>query len=196
MEKEVTFRTILDHINKSMEDNRANCSIGFFITDNYVDRSVDVENIVVKKPLITISSFIEDNNLYYNINLRFKSLNDADYKQIWKFICRFVNKAKHEGQRLQAGEDLEKVSSLSVSIVPELYKGKYFALADMPFPEMFTRFENAYDGIAEISFVCEEANFGILSADDDIIDRRSIEQEVMEELEAEDESLVEPVNNY
>ena len=55
----------------------------------------------------------------------------------------------------------------------------------MPFPETISRTENAFDGSAVVSFICEDKGFGMMTSDDDMIDRRSIEREVEQELDAE-----------
>lgn len=184
MKKEVTFKDILDHINHGHND-RANCSIGLFVSDYSESGSQETERFIVKKPIVAISSFAEDNEMYYEINFRFKSYNDADYKQIWKFICKYAEKAKGESNRMDSGESLEKISILTVSVVPDRYNGKYFVTIDAPFAETFERFENAYDGTASISFVCKDENFQILRSDDDMIDPRSIEREAEQEILAE-----------
>lgn len=185
MEEQVTFKEILDYINSGVETAKANCSIGLFVSDYYEETVKEIDNFIVKKPVVAISSFVEQNELYYNVSFRFKSYNDADYKQMWKFVCKFATKAKSESERLIAGESLEKVSVLSVSIVPEKYNGKYFAYINMPLYETLSCTEDAFSGTAEISFICEEKSFGLMYADDDVIDRRSVEQEAEQELAAE-----------
>lgn len=185
MKNEINFKEILENINSGLEENKPNCSIGLFVKDYYEETTKDVAEFIVKKPMVKISSFVEDNELFYSISFHFKSFNDSDYKQLWKIICNFIEKSKREGERLTAGETLEKVSGLSVSVVPEKYNGKYFAYINMPYSETFSRRENAFDGTAEITFFCEEGSFGILSCDDDMIDRRSIEREAEQEIDAE-----------
>jgi len=185
MKNEVTFKDVLDLINHAQDNDRANCSIGLFVSDYFEETSQETDQFIVKKPIVFISSFTEDNEVYYDINFRFKSYNDADYKQIWKFICKYAEKAKSESNRMENGESLEKIAILTMSILPDKYNGKYFVNIDMPYAETFERSENAYDGTASISFVCKDENFQILCSDDDVIDPRSIEREAEQELLAE-----------
>lgn len=184
MKNEVTYKDILDYINHA-HNNRANCSIGLFVSDYFDETSQETDRFIVKKPIISISSFTEDNEVYYDIGFHFKSYNDADYKQIWKFICKYVEKAKSESIRMEKGENLEKISILTISVMPDKYNGKYFVNIDMPYAETFVRSENAYDGTASISLVCKDENFQILCSDDDMIDPRSIEREAEQEILAE-----------
>lgn len=186
MENEVAFKDVLNYINHA-HNNKANCSIGLFVSDYYEDKSQETDQLIVKKPIISISSFTEDNEVYYDISFRFKSYNDADYKQIWKFICKYAERAKNESHRLEGGETLEKFAILSASIIPDQYNGKYFVNIDLPYAETFVRSENAYDGAASISFVCKDENFQIMRSDDDMIDPRSVEREAEQELMAETE---------
>lgn len=189
MSKEPTFKELLDYINGGADEAKANCSLGLFISDYYEENVKEVDNFVVKKPIVNISSFVDENELFYNVSFYFKSYDDIDFKQMWKFICRYANKVRVERQQLDAGKELEKVSGLSVSIIPEIYQGKYFAYINIPFVETMSCTENAFDKTAVISFICNEESFGILSSDDDLIDRRSIEREVEQEIlsEMEDE---------
>ena len=184
MKDEVTFKDVLNYINHA-HNNKANCSIGLFVSD-YFDEDPqnpqETDRFIVKKPIISISSFTEDNEIYYDIGFQFKSYNDADYKQFWKFICKYAEKAKSESDRIENGESLEKMAILTISVIPDEYHGKYFLNIDMPYAETFLRSENAYDGTASISLVCKDENFQILRSDDDMIDPRSIEREVEQEL--------------
>lgn len=185
MSNEISFKDLLDHINKERNGSKTNCSVGLFVNDYYEDTSKEIENLIVKKPVVGISSFTEDNEVYYNINFQFKSYNDADYKQMWKFICKFVDKAKNESACLERGDTLEKIAGLTVTIVPEKYKGKYFVNIHLPYPETFSRTENAFDTSANISFICNDEGFQVLQSDDDVINPRSIEREVEQELLSE-----------
>lgn len=184
MENVVTFKDVLDYINHA-HNNKANCSIGLFVSDYFDGGSQETDQFMAKKPIVSISSFTEDNEVYYDINFQFKSFNDADYKQIWKFICKYAEKAKSESKRMDSGESLEKIAILTITLIPDKYNGKYFVNIDMPYAETFVRSENAYDGTASISWICKDENFQILSADDDMIDPRSIEHEAEQELLAE-----------
>ena len=116
---EVTFKELLDHINSGAEKNKSNCSIGLFLSDYYEDSIKENKNLILKKPVVAISSFTEDNELYYSVSFYFKSFNDVDYKQFWRFICNFTEKAKAEERLQVSGETLEKMSVFSVSIVPD-----------------------------------------------------------------------------
>lgn len=184
MNNDVTFKEILNYVNHE-HNNKANCSIGLFVNVYSDEGSQEIDQLIVKKPIVAISSFMEDNEVYYDIGFQFKSYNDADYKQLWKFICKYAEKAKNENRRMESGEVLEKVTILTMSILPDKYNGKYFVNVDVPYAETFVRSENAYDDTASISFVCNDENFQILRSDDDMIDPRSIEREAEQELLAE-----------
>lgn len=191
MDRTPTFNELLECINSGKDQRKANCSVGFFISEyscgaeDSAQSGRDVDNFIVRKPIVSISSFLESNELFYDVRFQFRSFNDADYKQMWKLICRFAEKTKREAECLNAGEVLDKVTALAVSIVPEIYRGKYFLLVNMPFSELISRSENAFDGTAEISLICDEESLGALMADDDVIDRRYIEAEAEDEIIAE-----------
>lgn len=185
MANEMSFKELLEHINNEHTDGRANCSIGLFVVEHSDETQKEIENFIVKKPIVSISSFAENNEWYYNVGFYFKSYNDADYKQMWKFLCRFVDKTKNEALRIEDGEVLEKITVLSISIIPDKFKGKYFVNVHMPFAETISRSEDAYDGTANISLICSEESLQALLSDDDIIDPRSIELEVESELLSE-----------
>lgn len=199
MDRTPTFNELLECINAGEEQGKANCAVGFFISeyakgaDETADVVRDIDNFIVKKPVVSISSFLEDNQIYYDVRFRFRSCHDADYKQMWKLICKFAEKARREAEFMSGGAVLDKVTALAVSIVPDVYKGKYFVFINMPFTELISRNENAFDGSAEICLICDEESLGGLMADDDVIDRRYIEAEVEAELMAEiglDEQVV------
>ena len=79
---------------------------------------------------------------------------------------------------------------LSLSIIPDQYHGKHFAYINMPYWEMISCSENAFDKTAVISLICNDGSFAALSAEEDLVDRRSIEREVEKEILAElDEEL-------
>lgn len=185
MLNEITFKDVLDCINKEHPIGKANCSIGLFLNEHYEETSKEVDSFVVTKPVVSISTLTEDNEVYYNISFLFQSYNDADYKQMWKFVCNYAGKAKNETLRLENGETLDKMYVLSLSIIPEKYKGKYFVYIQMPYAETFSRSENAFDLSASISFICHDKSFQIMSADDDVIDPLSIEREVEQEILSE-----------
>ena len=188
-----TFKELLDHINSAAKERKANCFVGFFVTEYKRTESPEaevgpgneVDSFHVKKPVIEISSFTMDNDLFYEVNFHFKSYNDSDYKQLWKFLCRYAEKVKRESEELEAGAQLDKAAILSISIVPEKFRGKYFVYINMPFIDMATCSENAYDKTAKISFICAEESLSGAIADDDVIDPRSIAREVDDELLAE-----------
>lgn len=188
MNTEPTFKDLIAHINSAAEDFKANCSLGLFVSDYYDETVKEVDNFVVKKPVVNISSFAEENEIYYNVSFCFKSYDDVDFKQMWKFICKYTDKARSERELLQDGKELEKLSVLSISILPDLYKGKYSVYINMPLYETMSCSINAYDKSAVISVICDEESFGALASDEDIIDRRSIEREVEQEILAEIES--------
>lgn len=192
-----TFKELVDHINSSVVERKANCSVGFFVTeykktdDSEPDPGKEVDSFNVKKPAINISSFIHDNEIYFEVSFYFNSYNDSDYKQMWKFLCRHADKVKREAERAEAGDELDRASILSVSIVPEKFRGKYFVYINMPFIDTVSCTENAYDKSVKVSFFCPEEGLSGAVADDDIIDRRSIERQAERELlaEAEQEAL-------
>lgn len=190
MNKEPTFKELLKLINKGAEYGKPNCSIGLFISEYHDDKVKEHDNFVVKKPVVNISTFLEDNELYYNVEFCFKSYEDVDYKQMWKYLCKYTDLMKRERESLEAGKELDKLLVLSVSILPEIYKGKYSIYINMPLLETISCSINAFDKSAVISFVCTEEGFGALKSDDDIIDRHSIEreaeQEILAEMEAEE----------
>lgn len=187
MIKEPTFKELLAHINSAADDLKANCSIGLFVSDYYDETVKEVDSFVVKKPIINISSFLDENELFYTIQFCFKSYDDVDFKQMWKFICKYTEKAKSEREYLNSGKELEKISVLSISILPDMYKGKYSVYANMPLLETISCTTNAFDKSAVISVICTDEGFNALAADEDIIDRRSIEREVENEILAEKE---------
>ena len=190
MHKEPTFKELLDHINSSAENSKANCSLGLFVNEfskddvSWEDGKV-LESFAVKKPAIQISTEVDNNDLFYNVNFIFNSYNDADYKQLWAFITRYVDKARKQEARLSAGEELESVIALTISIIPEKYYGKYCVWINIPFIDMISRTEFAFEKSAVISFLCDESSLGAQRCDDDMVDRRSIEQEVAREMEAQ-----------
>lgn len=185
MIKEPTFKELISHINSAAEQSKPNCSLGLFISEYFDEAVKEIDNFVVKKPIVNISSFIEDNEVFYNVEFCFKSYNDVDFKQMWKFICKYIDKARAERELLENGSETEKISILSVTILPELYKGKYSIYINMPLLETVSCSINAYDKTAVISLICNEESFGVLASDDDIIDRRSIEREVEQEILSE-----------
>lgn len=186
-----TFKELLDCINKGSQNGKANCTLGVFANEyfdgveNEAEAFKEIDNLIIKKPIVEISSFIEDNEIYYNVRFCFRSYNDSDYKQLWKFICRHAEKAKREADQIEAGETISKVTMLSLSIIPDQYHGKHFAYINMPFWETITCSENAFDKSVVISLLCNDGSFAALSADDDLVDRRSVEREVEQELLAE-----------
>lgn len=178
------FQELLRIVNEGAEEDKRNCSLGLFVSEYLRDEedvekaTNEVEELIVKKPVVAISRFIEDNEVFYNIELRFRSYDDADYKQVWALLARFADKAKREAMMLEADAPPEKLTVFSFTIVPDVYNGKYYFYVHMPFTEFIQRTENAFDKTATISFLCDEAGFQGLIADDEVVDPRSIEDEV------------------
>ena len=188
-------KALLDCINEGMETDKVNCSIGLFMNDCYAEAENEEDAIKVydslmfKKPMISISSFIEDNELFYEVVFKFNSYEDADYKRMWNFLCQLSDKVKRERELFLAKRELEKMTSLSVSILPDQYDGKYFVFINMPLYETISTSVNAWDRSATISLICDEESLAGLIADDDLIDPQLIEREVEEELVAETSEL-------
>lgn len=184
MSKEPNFNELMELINGGT-DGRANCSVGLFVGEAAPDDSVnEKDNFIVKKPIVNISPFVEENKLYYSVEFLFKSYDDTDYKQMWKFLCRHVEDVKRARQVLESGRKLESFPVLSISVIPDEYNGKYFAFINMPYDETLTRTEDAYEKAASISIFCEAEDFSLLVSDDDIVDKRGIEREVESEIDA------------
>ena len=188
MKKEPSFKELLAHINSAAENQKANCVFGLFVSEYYDENVKELKNLTIKKPIINISSFIEENEVYYNVEFRFKSYNDADFKQMWKFICNYCETAQHERFLAGNGEKLDKVTLLSLSILPDLYKGKYYIYINMPLLETISCTTNAFDKTTVISILCTDESLNALVADEDVIDRRSIEREVEQGILAEQEA--------
>ena len=191
MDKKPDFYELLDVINSGSKDMKANCEIGLFAVECFKDAKTEEEaereinNFFVKKPIVDIRSFMDDNRIYYNLSFAFRSFDDSDYKQMKRFLCRYCEKAIVEAKMLEEKRDLEKITSLRISIIPEVYQGKYFMLMESPYWETISFNEYAFDKSATISFIFDEQDvFGYIS-DDDMIDRRSIEREVEKEIENE-----------
>lgn len=185
MIKEPNFKELLAHINSAADDGKANSVFGLFVSEYYDETVKEVDSLSLKKPIINISSFIEENEVYYNVEFCFKSYEDADFKQMWKFICKYMDKARVERRLLEEDAKLEKISVLSISILPELYKGKYFVYVNMPLLDTISCTMNAFDKTATISMLCADESLDALESDDDMIDRRSIEREVEQEIASE-----------
>ena len=191
MKQAPTFNELLDCINNPVDPGRANCSLGFFVMESFAESesnettSKEIDSFFVKKPVVNISSFMEGNEIYREIRFLFRSLNDSDYKQLWKYLCRFSEIARREREQLEKGVVVEKATTLAISIVPDKYCGKHYAYVSMPYAETISCVENAFDRSAVISLICHDSGFGCLTADDDLIDRRYITLEVEQELQAD-----------
>lgn len=191
MEYTPTFKELLDVINSASESNKANCTIGLFANE-YMDAPEgenggirEIDSLIFKKPVVAITSALEDNEIYYTVQFSFCSCNDSDYKQMWKFLCRHAERAKREADLLAADKKLDKVIALTLSILPDEYRGKYFVYVNMPFWEGISCTESAFDKSAVISLICNDESLMAMESDDDMVDQRSIEREVEQDLLAE-----------
>lgn len=191
MESTPTYKEIIDCINNPPDEGKANCSLGFFVREYFAESeseaedSREVDSLYIKKPVVKISSFMEDQEVFHDIQFVFRSFNDSDYKQLWTFLCKFGEKTKRQGDLLAAGNTLNKAIALSASILPDQYSGKYYVHIAMPFTETISRTENAFDKSAVISFICPDVGFGAFVSDDDLVDRAQLNSEVLFELDAE-----------
>lgn len=191
MEHKPDFNELLDEINSGLEHMKANCEIGLFAVEcfngarNEAEAEQEINNFFVRKPVVSISSFIEENKIYYNLKFVFQSYDDTDYKQMKRFLSRYTEKAVVEARMLQEGKVLDKITSIRISIIPEAYNGKYFLTLEAPYWETISFSEYPYDKSAAVSFVFDEQDVIGYIADDDMINRVSIEREVELELENE-----------
>lgn len=182
------FQELLRIVNEGAKENKRNCSLGLFVSEYLRDEedaekaTNEVEDLVVRKPAVAINRLVEDNEVYYSIELRFHSYDDADYKQVWALLARFADKAKREAMMLDDAAPPEKLTVFSMTIVPDAYNGKYYFYVHMPYTEFIQRTENAFDKTATISFLCDEVGFQGLIADDADVDPRAIEDEVRMEV--------------
>lgn len=191
MESMPTFEDLLNVINGGSEDMKANCQIGLFAVEYMKDAQTEndaeqeVNHCFLRKPVVLLEAFAEQNKLYYEARFVFRSCDDSDYKQMKNFICRYANTARAERRMLEDGRDLHKLTSLRMSIIPEKYHGKYYLTLDDPYWETVSFTELPFDQGATISFILAEDGVAGYIADDDVIDPRAIQREIDSEIEAE-----------
>ena len=189
-EFEVKPRDIIDAINGFDETGKPKTSFGIFFENLKVsdDTHVSKNSIVIEKPEIDLFSFSdEEGNIYYKVSFLYKSVKDEDFKQQWALLqafCLDANMVTEENI-----DSLEYLPVLTISLVPKKYGGEFFALGRFTvgstFIETIEKTEKAFDDSVSISIVFGEDEFEFMSTDPDMIDARSIENEVEAELEAE-----------
>lgn len=167
-------------------DHQGRCknTIGFFVEEWFENGDIKLlDEYFVQKPIVEISEFSDENNQqYYCVNFVYKSKRDEDLKQQWCFMDYFVSKS------LQNVDKQDSIVVLLVSLVPFAYNGKYSVFAKFGIPNSIVYTEQAIDGVCTIKILFLKENVCVMSNDEDLVDKQTIEYEVSAELDAEIEN--------
>lgn len=156
-------------------------TIAFFVEKDGIETDDSLlDEFYVQKPIVQVAEFADaEGNEYYSLEFIYKSRRDADLKQHWDFLDRFI--AKLSG----ASEEEENAIVLSVILLPIELRDQYSILAKPLIPDTIMKVEYAGDNRCSIKILVLKNNVLFLSHDDEALDRKKLEEEVMREVDEE-----------
>lgn len=175
------FIDVLNAVIGPNEQGKYKTTIGFFVEEVTADGThKTIDEFYIQKPLVQMSQFSDgEGKEYCCIEFVYKSKRDADLKQQWQFLERFVSlclKLAQEGKELPA---------LSISFIPISLEGKYSVLAQAAFPDSISCTEYATNHSCSIKTLFLKENIIALEHDDELVDYRKLEAEVSRDIDAE-----------
>lgn len=173
-------KQILDAIVGTNKEGKKKTTIGLVYEMWNEDGSDELnDQLIISKPIINVSRFTENNEIYYCFEFNFKSNRDEDYKKMWFFLDRFARDS------FEVKEEDTKVPGLTMTIIPDEFKGEYFVLASIPLVELIEKTEHAGFKNASISMYFEESTVKFLQNDPDTYNASILQQEIIREYEQE-----------
>lgn len=172
-------RQIIDAIHGPGKDGKKKTAIGLVYEMWGEDGSEELnDRLIMSKPIVNVSRFpAENNDIFYCFEFEFRSNKDEDYKKLWLFLERFAKDS------FNVKEEDTKVPGLTISIVPDAFRGEYFVLASIPLVDLIEKIEHAGQKPASIRLYFEETNVQFLQNDPDTFNTRILQEEILRERE-------------
>lgn len=142
-----------------------------------------LDEFFVEKPVVQMFSFNDADDMeFFQIEFQYRSRRDADLKQHWDFLDRYV-------QRFHNTAETAPTPILTVSLVPIRFRGKYSVLAQCALPDSINKIEYAGEDCCSIKMLFVKDDVLFLAHDDDLVDIRTLEAEVNREIDRELEQM-------
>ena len=177
------INNIVDAVVGADSNGRCKTTIGFFVERPSEVRDTEANKLLaeffVEKPIVEMCEFADaEGNEFISVEFVYSSKRDADLKQQWMFLERYVNHFINE-------VDQNQKPVLIASFLPRVYGGKHSILAQNALPDAISRTEYAGENGSSIKLLFLKDNVLFLTHDDDLIERQSIEAEVSNEIDEE-----------